>query len=470
MSAPSGRWGVDRAGRATGLARGDSPPAVLMASRCLEPKIERAALADLRRIQNRRFREQVRHAYAASPFYRRKLKAAGVRPETLLSLDDISRLPFTTKDELKQSQAERPPWGDLLAVPLRQVVRLHMTSATTGRPVAFLDTKDDWSGFCHSYARGLYAFGVRSTDMVMAAFSYGPWIGFWSGFYAAQELGCLVFPAGGLSTDQRIDALRTWPITVLGCTPSYALFLAEQAAKKGIDLARDTTIRITWHTGEPGASIPATRARIEQAFGARAFDLPGLTEIAAWGFECDARSGLVHVHEDYCFPEVLDEQGRPAAPGERGELVFTSLYRKAMPLIRYRTRDVVQVADRRCPCGRTLVAFEGGVLARLDDMKKVRGIIVYPRRIEELVRPFAGVDEFEVVFRRLDGLDDLLVRIDPSPALSVAERGSLGERVGKDLRVGLGIRATVEIGEPGSLPRWDHKARRVKDERTDVPF
>ena len=151
-------------------------------------------------------------------------------------------------------------------------------------------------------------------------------------------------------------------------------------------------------------------------------------------------------------------------------MVFTSLYRKAMPLLRYRTRDVVQVAERTCPCGRTLLAFEGGVLARLDDMKKIRGIIVYPRRIEELVRPHAGVDEFQIVFRRHEGLDDILLRVDPSPTLSLAERDGLRARLGEDLRTGLGIRVTVETVEPGALPRWDHKARRVKDERTEVPF
>ena len=424
----------------------------------------------MRRLQLARLRAQVAHAWRASPFYRRKLDGARVKPATIRTLDDLARLPFTTKDELKQNQAERPPWGDVLAVPLADVLRIHMTSATTGRPLAFLDTPQDWHGFYHSYARSLHAFGVRRDDMVMAAFSYGPWIGYWSGFYAAQDLGCLVFPAGGLSTDQRIDALLTYPITVLGCTPSYALFLAEHAAKKGVDLAKDTRVRVTWHTGEPGASIPATKARIEAAFGAQAFDLPGLTEIAAWGFECDARAGLVHVHEDYCYPEVLDEQDRPVGPGGRGELVFTSLYRKAMPLLRYRTRDVVQVADRRCPCGRTLLALEGGVLARLDDMKKVRGIIVYPRRIEELVRPHAAVDEFQIVFRRVDGLDDILLRIDPAPSLAPAEREGLGAALARDLQLGLGIRVTVEVGEPGGLPRWDHKARRVKDERTEVPF
>lgn len=441
-----------------------------MRSRYLEPDMETAPRDRLRRLQAERLRTQVTHAHATSPFYRRKLEAAGVTPALVRTLDDVWRLPFTTKDELKQDQAEHPLWGTLLAVPFEQCLRVHMTSATTGRPLAFLDTREDWYGFYHSYARSLYAFGVRAEDMVMAAFSYGPWIGYWSGFYAAQDLGCLVYPAGGLSTEQRIDALRTYPITVLGCTPSYALFLAEQAQKKGIDLATETKIRITWHTGEPGASIPATKARIEAAFGARAFDLPGLTEIAAWGFECDAQAGLTHVHEDYCYPEVLDEQDRPVRPGERGELVFTSLYRKAMPLLRYRTRDVVQLADRACPCGRTLVAFEGGVLARLDDMKKVRGIIVYPRRVEEIVRVHRGVDEFQIVFRRREGLDDILVRIDPAPGLGPGERDGLGRTVAEELHVALGIRVSVEVTEPGGLPRWDHKARRVHDERTEVPF
>jgi phenylacetate-CoA ligase len=441
-----------------------------MTSPHLEPAIETASRADLTRLQEERLRAQVAHAYARSPFYRTKLDDAGVKPDQVRTLDDLPRLPFTTKDELKQDQADHPLWGTLLAVPLDQCLRVHMTSATTGRPLAFLDTKDDWYGFYHSYARSLWAFGVRPSDIVMAAFSYGPWIGYWSGFYAAQDLGCLVFPAGGLSTEQRIDTLLNYPITVLGCTPSYALHLAEQAAKKGIDLATRTKIRITWHTGEPGASIPATKARIEAAFGAQAFDLPGLTEIAAWGFECHARSGLVHVHEDYCLAEVLDEQDRPVRPGERGELVFTSLYRKAMPLLRYRTRDLVQVADRPCPCGRTLLGLEGGVLARLDDMKKVRGIIVYPRRIEEIVRAHPSVDEFQIVFRRVEGLDDILVRVDPAPTVETDEREALQRTVAEELRLGLGIRVSVEVTDPGRLPRWDHKARRVRDERTEVPF
>ena len=442
-----------------------------MDDRYFDPEIETASREEMRRIQEPRFLEMVRYTYERSPFYRRKLDEAGVRPGDIRSLDDIGKLPFTTKDELKADQAQHPPWGTNLTVPLEECLRVHSTSARTGRPLMVLDTPEDCAGFCRSYARGLYGMGIRKSDMLMAAFSYGPWIGFWSGFYAAQEIGCLMFPAGGMTTEQRIDALLTYPITVLGSTPSYGLYMAEEAKKRGVDLATQSKVRITWHTGEPGASIPATKEKLEAAFGAKAFDLPGLTEIAAWGFSCTAHSGLVHVHEDYCYPEILDlESGEPTRPGQLGELIFTTLYRKAMPLLRYRTRDIVKVADRPCPCGRTLFSVEGGVLGRLDDMKKIRGVIVYPRRVEEIVRTFPEMEEFQMVIRRVKGLDDLIVKVDPSPSLRREEYADLAARMASKLRIGLGIRAEVEVVPPGSLPRWDHKAKRLVDERQEVPF
>jgi phenylacetate-CoA ligase len=179
----------------------------------------------------------------------------------------------------------------------------------------------------------------------------------------------------------------------------------------------------------------------------------------------------VHIHEDFALAEVLDpETDRPVAPGEQGELILTRLTHRAMPLLRYRTRDVVRLQGGPCPCGRSLLALDGGVLGRLDDMKKVRGVIVYPRRVEEIVRAHPGVEEFFIVLRRVDGLDDLLVRLDPAADLAPERRTDLQERVAKDLHVGLGIRATVEVTEPGALPRWDHKAKRLRDERTEVPF
>ena len=320
----------------------------------------------------------------------------------------------------------------MLAVPLADVVRVHLTSATTGRPLAFLDTAEDWYGFYHSYARSLHAFGVRRTDMVMAAFSYGPWIGYWSGFYAAQDLGCLVYPVGGLSTEQRLDALLTYPITVLGCTPSYALFLAEAAARKGIDLAKDTKLRITWHTGEPGASIPATRAKIEAAFGGARLRPArphrdrrlGLRVRGAVGADARAR-GLRAIPR--CSTSTAGPWSRASA---------ASWCSRASIARRCRCCAIARATSSSSPTAAARAAARwspsrAACWRALDDMKKVRGIIVYPRRIEELVRPHRDVDEFQIVFRRVDGLDDILIRLDPSPALAHDERDAAEHGAGR---------------------------------------
>ncbi len=424
----------------------------------------------MRNWQLERIQAQLAHAYQNSPFYRRKFDEAGVGPQSVKTLDDLRNLPFTTKDELKQDQHDHPLYGSVTALQPQEAMRLHFTSGTTGRPVHVLDTTNDFLGFYRSYARGLYGMGIRSDDVVMCAFGYGPWIGFWSGFFAAQDVGCLMIPVGGMSTEQRIDIIETYGVTVLGSTPSYALHMAETAKKLGKDLSK-SKIRITWHTGEPGAAIPSTRQKLEQAYGARVCDLPGLTEIAAWGFSCSHESGLDHVHEDYVYPEVLNTQtGEPVGPGEEGELVFTSLYRQALPLIRYRTRDIVRVADRNCSCGRTLFSIEGGVVGRLDDMKKIRGVIVYPTQIEEAVRRYAEVDEFQVRIWRKDNLDEITVLIDTGAQVAAESLQQVSRTMADDLRKRIGIRVDVQVAEPGSLPRWDHKAKRVKDERSEVPF
>jgi phenylacetate-coenzyme A ligase PaaK-like adenylate-forming protein len=352
-----------------------------MTDQYLDPEIETATPARRREFQTERLREQVEHAYANSAFYARKFDVAGVRPGQIRSHDDLKRLPFTTKDELRANQAMHPPWGDILGVPVDECVRLHLTSGTTGRPLAVMDTASDWSGFHHMYARSLWAMGVRPSDIVMPAFSFGPWIGYWAGFYAAQELGCLVLPTGGMSTEQRIDALLTYGVTVVGCTPSYALHLAECARQLDIDLPARSSVRITWHTGEPGASIPSTKP---------------------------------------------------------------------------------------CPCGRTFTSFDGGVLGRLDDMKKIRGVIVYPTQIEEVIRARREIEEYRIIFRRVHELDEIIVQVEPRADVPNAD--SLTGEFVHDLRLALGIRTTVELVPVGSLPRWEQKARRIVDEREEVPF
>ena len=442
-----------------------------MKSRFYDPEIETASKDALRKMQAKKLKAIVRHAWKHSPFYRRKFEEANLTPDKIRSREDISRLPFVTKEDLRKSQEAHPPWGDILTIKPEECQRVHLTSGTTGKPLKILDTVEDWSKFCHIYARNLYAYGIRKTDMVMPAFSFGPWIGFWAGYYACQEIGCLLFASGGMKTEQRVDALLTYPITVLGCTPSYALHLADLAGKSGINLSQQARIRISWHTGEAGAAIPGVKKKIEEAYGCRCFDFLGSTEIGPWGFNCEFQSGLTHVNEDWAYPEVLDlVTDDPVGPGQRGELVLTNLERKANPFLRYRSRDIVQVADRKCPCGRTLFALEGSVLGRLDDMKKVRGIIVYPSKIEEIVRGFKEVEEFQAVFKRIHDLDEVLIKIDPVPELDRGAYASLQEKMGKALQIGLGIRTLVEILKCGSLPKWDHKAKRVVDERKDVLF
>jgi len=442
-----------------------------MESRYYDPEIETASREAMRKLQARKLRAIVQQAWDHSPFYRKKFEEASLTPDKIHSVEDVSRLPFITKEDLRQRQEASPPWGDILTLKAEECQRVHLTSGTTGKPLKILDTAEDWSKFCHIYARNLYAYGIRKMDMVMPAFSFGPWIGFWAGYYACQEIGCLLFASGGMKTEQRLDALLTYPITVLGCTPSYAIHMADVASKSGINLSQQAKIRISWHTGESGAAVPGVRKKIEEAYGCKAFDFLGSTEIGPWGFNCEFQSGLTHVNEDWAYPEVLHlETDEPVGPGGTGELVLTNLERRANPFLRYRSRDIVQVADRRCPCGRTLFSLEGSVRGRLDDMKKIRGIIVYPSKVEEIIRAFKEVEEFQVLFKRIHNLDEILVRIDPVPELERGFYSSLRGRLEKALQIGLGIRTSVEILESGSLPRWDHKAKRIIDERKDVPF
>lgn len=442
-----------------------------MENRCFDPEIETASRDELTRLKETKLRTIVKHAWEKSPFYRKKFEEQNLTPDTVKSVEDLARLPFLTKEDLRKDQEAFPPWGSMLTMSHEECQRIHMTSGTTGKPIKILDTAEDWAKFCHIYARMLYAYGIRKHDMVMPTFSFGPWIGFWAGYYACQEIGCLLFPSGGMKTDQRIDALLTYPITVIGCTPSYAIHMANLARKEGKDLSKMAQIRITWHTGEPGAVIPGVKDKIEDSYGCKAFDFLGSTEIGPWGYNCEFQSGVTHVNEDWAIPEVLDlKTDEPVGPGGTGELVLTNLERRAMPFLRYRTRDIVQVADRSCPCGRTLFALEGSVLGRLDDMKKVRGVIVYPSKIEEIVREFDEVDEFQILFKRVNDLDEIVVRIDPVPDLDRSARGDFKEKMAKALQMGLGIRASVEVLEQGTLPRWDHKAKRTVDERKDIPF
>jgi len=401
--------------------------------------------------QWRRFHAMAREVLAGNPFVRRTWQAAGVSGvDDLRGWDDFRRLPFTVKREFTEDQAAHPPFGTNLTYPLERYVRVHQTSGTTGTPIRWLETPEAWDWWARCWAMVLAGAGVTPADRVFLPFSFGLFVGFWGALEGARALGALAIPAGGLDSPTRLALMEALGATVLVCTPSYALHLVEVARERGMDL-RTSTVRTTVHAGEPGAGIPAVRARIEEGWGARAFDHAGMTEVGAYGYECAEQAGL-HVNESEYIAEVIDPA--TGAPAREGELVLTNLGRVCSPAVRYRTGDRVRVADGPCPCGRTFRRLEGGILGRLDDMLIVRGINVFPAAIEEVVRRFPAIDEFQIEVFRDGELDEVRVLVeleDPSGVRPVQEA----------FRNAFGIRLQVAAVPLKSLPRFELKARRV---------
>ena len=312
-------------------------------------------------------------------FYRTKL--ARLDPAAA-SLEDFSaRFPFTTKQELADDQRTHPPFGSNLTFPLTSYTRYHQTSGTTSTPLRWLDTPESWDWMAENWKEIFQAAGVGGGDRVYFAFSFGPFIGFWLAFEAAQKLGCLCIPGGGLSTQGRLRAISENRATVLCCTPSYAAHLAEAAASENFDL-KTFAVRVIIVAGEPGGSVPATRRRLEELWpGARIFDHHGMTETGPVSHECPAQPGTLHILDRAYLAEIVDAQGNAARAGEVGELVLTVLGRAGSPLLRYRTGDLAR-AGRPCACGRPGTALPGGLLGRTDEMVIVRGVNVYPTAVE----------------------------------------------------------------------------------------
>jgi phenylacetate-CoA ligase len=415
------------------------------------PARETLAPEALRAQQWARLRAVVAEALAGNPFQRRRWQAVGLRAaEDLREWGDFARLPFTRKAEFVEDQGAHPPFGTNLTYPLERYVRLHQTSGTSGTPVRWLETQESWAWWAACWGSVLGAAGVTAADRVFFPFSFGLFIGFWAGFEGARALGALALPGGGQDSPTRLAWMEALGATVLVCTPSYALHLVEVARERGLDLRR-LAVRRTIHAGEPGAGIPSVRARIQEAWGARTFDHAGMTEVGAWGFECAEQAGL-HVNEAEFIAEVVDPA--TGAPADLGELVLTNLGRLGSPAVRYRTGDRVQLDRRPCPCGRTFVRLAGGILGRLDDMLIVRGVNVFPAAIEEIVRRFPAVEEFQIEVFRDGALDEVRVLLD-------APGGIHPPAVQEALRLGLGLRVEVAAVTPRSLPRHELKARRV---------
>jgi phenylacetate-CoA ligase len=388
-----------------------------------------------------------------NPFQRRRAPVLG--PGAAPALAD---LPPLTKRELIEDQAEHPPFGTNLTYPLDQYTQLWQTSGTTGRPLRVLDTAEDWSWWRRLFAHTLTVAGVGPDDRVGLAFSFGPHVQFWASHGGLQELGALTVPLGGMTSAQRIQTLAEVEATAIWCTPTYALRLHEVAVHEGLDAAFES-VRLVICTGEPGASLPAVRSRIEQGFGARCIDHAGLTETGPFGYPCAEGHGL-HVLESEFVCEIVDHQLNPTAQGERGELLLTPLRRTGFPVLRYRTGDVVVSTRDRCPSGHDDRWLPGGIVGRTDDMAIIRGMNVHPSAVEEAVRRVSGSGEFRITFyTERSGMDEIKLEVE-------LEEGTGARRLQETMRQQLGLRVRVVPVAPGVLPRPNGKARRVVDTRT----
>jgi phenylacetate-CoA ligase len=435
------------------------------------PRHETMPRSSIEVLQLRKLRNVVEWSTSQVPYHAKRLQDAGVTADSIATLDDLRRIPFMTRDEWMRSQVDHPPFGPILAAPEELAIRYHMTSGTTGRtPIRVLDSMKDWEWIAEMWCYGFWGFGVRPSDTVFFAFSYGTFVGFWGAHYACEKMGCLVLPGGNMTTEARVKQIMDMKASVVCSTPTYALRLAQEANKLGIDLSASPVRRLIL-SGEPAGSIPATKKLIEEQWGAKAGDTAGMTELGTiMIFECEHQPGGTHIIEPHFIEEVIDPiTGEPLAYGEQGERVVTSFGRGFIPVLRYRTRDlVVKVPAERCTCGRTLDIYEGGIVGRVDDMKLVRGTNVYPRAVEAIVREFPEVDEFQLHLYTAEGIRDeieVLVEIPDQRA----DAQSICARMASELAdAHEGLRFGVRTAELGSLPRFELKAKRTKDEREVV--
>ena len=421
--------------------------------------MDRAALHEL---QLRRLQMTVSWVWERVPYYRAQLEERGVRPRDIKSLEDVRRLPFTDKVALRDTY----PFG-MFAVPLDEVVRLHSSSGTTGKPIVVGYTRGDVNTWTELTARVSSAAGVHRGDLVQMAFLYGMFTGGWGMHYGIERIGATVIPAGSGNTERHIMMLQDFGTTVFVGTPSYALYLVEIAEGMGVDV-RQLPLRLGLFGGEPTSE--AAKREIEERLGIRATDNYGLSEVMGPGVsgECECACGL-HINEDHILWEVVDpETGEPVGPGEVGELVLTPLTKEAFPVLRYRTRDLTRVTTERCECGRTMARMDT-VRQRTDDMLIIRGVNVFPSQVEDVLFKIEGISpHYLIVVERKKGLDDLEVRIEIEEALFsdiMADMVAFQRNVADRLQSVIGLRAKITLVEPGTIERTAGKAKRVLDLR-----
>jgi phenylacetate-CoA ligase len=408
--------------------------------------------AALDKLQLRRLRATVKEAYAKVPLHRTRMQAAGIEPRDLRSLDDLGRLPFTLKSDLR----DHYPFG-LFARPRAALARLHASSGTTGKPTVVGYTLQDIATWASLMARSLACAGVRPGDVVHNAYGYGLFTGGLGAHYGAERLGATVVPMSGGATERQVLLIRDFGARVLCATPSYALNIAEVAERDGAGL-RGGTLAIGIFGAEPWSE--AMRREIEARLGIKAIDIYGLSEILGPGVavECEAQNGL-HGWEDHFIFEIIDpDTGRALPEGQSGELVITTLTKQALPMIRYRTRDITRLTHARCACGRTHARLER-ITGRNDDMLIIRGVNVYPSQIEAVLVGLPGIaPHYQLVVERRGSLDVLTIEVESNDS-------GAAERVGHHIKSMIGVTAAVKVMKPGEVPRSQGKAVRVRDLR-----
>ncbi len=420
---------------------------------------------ELKELQGRRLKDIVKYVYENSRFYRKRFDEAGIKPSDIRSIEDIIRLPFTEKSDLRDNY----PYG-MFSKPLADVVEIHASSGTTGKPTVVGYSRNDVSLWSEVVARSLVCAGVSSRDVVQNAYGYGLFTGGLGLHYGALTIGASVIPVSGGNTPRQLLIMQDFGSTVLACTPSYALHMAEEAAKLGYDLSK-TKMRIGVHGAEPWTE--KFRKKIEEAWGNNysALDIYGLSEIIGPGVaqECPGKDGL-HVWSDLFYAEVIDSDTRePVSTGEEGELVFTTLTKEAMPLIRYRTHDITSLINETCPhCGRTMPRLTKFV-GRSDDMLIIRGVNVYPSQIEYVLMKFPAVgNNYMIVVDRAESLDTLGIRVEMNTRMmsdKMKDVLALEKQVEYAIKETCGVSAKVQLVEPGAIPRSEGKAKRVEDLR-----
>ena len=434
------------------------------------PVLETLPREKIRELQLKKFRKIFQWTYDRSKFHRKLYDEAGITPQDIRSFEDIRRVPAVEKSMMRDIQGKDPfPYGDALCVPLEDVSIFRQTSGTTGQPVYQPDTWQDWEWWTECWSYILWAQGYRPRDRVFIPFGYNIFVAFWAGHYAAEKLGCEVIPGGVLDTKARILKIQELQATAMMGTPTYILGMAETARlKMDIDPAALPISKITC-AGECGASIPSTKKRMEEAWGAKVYDHAGATEIGAWSFECADQPGGLHVNEALFLVEIEDvETGEIIEePGRRGKMVITALDRQAQPCVRFDSKDVIEWAAEPCACGRTARLIKGGVVGRADDITKVKGVLLAPSAIEEVVRSVDGLgDEYEVIVDKEGDAERIQLKVEVLDEEPDQDQCRLIEtELADQLRLKTNLRYDIEIFGCETLPRYEVKAKRFKDLR-----